>query len=136
MKQINILKYKIDKNKSLGRNLILLVDERPLLDLIEESVPDYIKNKQWNEKKDVKVVCSNLLDSIKNSGKFEILTCAHCENVKDLILDLITIQHIDDYITWEIKPPAADIFFDEYSLLKFRFHKPQYTEIINKICNK
>lgn len=102
MKPINILKYKIDKNKSLGRNIILLVDERPLLDLIEESIPNYVKNKQWNEKIDAKVVCSNLLESIKNIGKFEILTSTHCEDVKDLMLYLISIEHIEDYIISDI----------------------------------
>jgi len=34
-----------------------------------------------------------------------------------------------------IKPPGADFYFDEYELLEFKFHKPQYQKSINQIMD-
>lgn len=133
MKPVNILKFKIDKKRSLGRDLVLFVDSENILDLIEESIPQNYLDKKWYEKKDAKFVRDNLLKSTKSSGNFDLIICVHCERADDLMLNSILVSHIEEFIIWEIRPPISTMFCDDYSLLKFVFHKKQYIETINKI---
>ncbi len=40
-----------------------------------------------------------------------------------------------EYLVWKMKPPGADFYFDDYELLEFKFHKPQYKKTVKQIID-
>ncbi len=78
MRPVRILGFRKNLKATLNRNLILLIDNQPLVDLLEVSIPKDANISQWREKKDALVIIESLKQSIINPGKYDFLTCAHC----------------------------------------------------------
>lgn len=132
MRPINKLGYKI-RSKTLGRNINLFIDNKSLLDILEDAYSELSNNEKWAEKNDSQVITKELKKSYKSSGDYSILTCTHCNMTEDLLLTSFKITHNGDYIIWDVKPPGADIYFDNFEELEFKFHKPQYQAIIDRL---
>jgi hypothetical protein len=132
MRRINKLGYKIS-SKTLGRDINLLIDNKSLLDILDDAYSALSNNEKWAEKNDSQVITKELKKSYKTSGDYSILTCAHCKMTEDLLLSSFKITHNGDYIIWTVKPPGADIYFDNFEELEFKFHKPQYQTIVDRL---
>lgn len=91
---------------------------------------------RWHEKKDARVIIKSLERSAITPGEYDFLTCAHCAIPEDILLTPSQVIHEGEYLIWKMKPPGADIYFDDYELLELRFHRPQYEKIVNQIVNE
>ena len=133
VRPVRIIGFKNNPQATLDRNLILLIDNQPLVYLLEESIPRNRGINQWREKRDVRVVVLSLEQSIINPGEYDFLICAHCATPEDILMSPTQVIHQGEYLIWKMKPPGADFYFNEYKLLEFKFHKPQYQKSINQI---
>jgi len=136
MSEVSKLGYRFDLKKSLGRQFELLIDSRPLLDILEDAFVNLSNESKWREKSDCKMSTKELKKSYKKQGVFSLLTCAHCEMPEDILLRNFQIIHIEEYVIWNVKPPGADVYFEEYGDLTFKFHKPQYQKTINNLIDE
>ena len=133
MRPVKILGFRNNPKATLNRNLVLLIDNQPLVDLLEDSIPRNTSINKWQEKRDARVVVSSLEQSIINPGEYDFLICAHCATPEDILMSSTQVIHQGEYLIWKMKPPGADFYFDNYELLEFKFHKPQYQKSINQI---
>jgi len=136
MKPVNTISFKTDPKATRGRDLVLLVDQLPLVDWLEKAIPLESSEQNWAEKKDALVVTRSLKKSLKKAGEYDILTCAHCQMSQDILLAPFDIQHAADYVIWRMQPPGAGIYFDNIEWLEFKFHQPQYESTIRKILQR
>ena len=136
MKSVKKLGYKLNSKATLGRNLVLLIDNKPFIEILEDLIPTENNGMIWTEKKDAKFLTKNLKKSISKPGEFNFLTCAHCNYPQDILMSAIKVAHKGDCIIWTIKPPGADIYFEKYNCLILKFHRPQYEKVIASIFKK
>lgn len=135
MRPVKIFGFREDPKATLNRSLILLIDNQPLVDLLEQSIPRNSRMHRWHEKKDARVMIQSLEKSILEPGEYDFLTCSHCAIPEDLLLSPSQVIHEGEYLIWAMKPPGADIHFDDYEPLVLRFHRPQYEKIVNRILS-
>ena len=115
----------------------ILIDNVPLLKILEESIPD--KNFQWKEKSRVTVNEAVLKESCVSPGDFPILVCSNCladghDIPEDVSLRPISVTHDNEYVTWKITPPGSGLQYEAdegQGLLIFKFHKPQYVQAVS-----
>jgi len=135
MRPVNKLGYKIS-SKTLGRDANLLIDNKSLLDILEDAYSELSNNENWVEKKDSMLVTEELKKSGKKSGEYSFFICAHCKMIEDLLLTEFKVIHDEDFILWKVNPPGAEFYYDNYKELEFKFHKPQYQTIIDKLIEE
>jgi hypothetical protein len=133
---VNRLTFKIEEGRTLGRDLLLLINRRSLLELLEEAVPNSSERTGWTEKRDAKVRTKELRRSSESAGEFEILTCAHCGFVEDLCCSPFRVSHVGEFVDWAIDPPGAGIFFQDYDPVRFRLHRPDYEQAVKRILQR
>ncbi|MBT3015950.1 MAG: hypothetical protein KME63_09425 [Candidatus Thiodiazotropha sp. (ex Clathrolucina costata)] len=133
MKPVNILSYKYNPKAKYGCFIQLVIDDIPLIDLLESAIPEEAEYRNWHEKREALLVKENLFATIDESGNKDILTCAGCRRPDDIYLDGCVIEHDGDFITWEMHPPGYEIFFDKAETIKLKFHKPQYEKVVKEI---
>lgn len=135
MRPVNKLGYTIS-SKTLGRDINLLIDNKSLLDILEEAYSELANNEKWVEKKDSMLVTKELKKSGKKSGEYSLLICTQCKMMEDLLLTKFKVIHDEDYITWIVNPPGAEFYYDNYKKLEFKFHKLQYQKAIDKLIEE
>jgi hypothetical protein len=133
MSRVNILGYRRNAAATLGRDLVLTVDRRALVDVLEEALPANARTRVWREKRDARVVTQNLAKSSAQPGDYALLTCAHCQLPEDLSLAPFSVRHEGALILWRVSPPGAGLYFEGEHWLDLRFHKPQYKSVVARI---
>jgi len=121
MRPVKILGFRNNPKATLNRNLVLLIDNQPLVDLLEDSIPKNTGINQWQEKRDVRVVVSSLEQSIINPGEYDFLICAHCATPEDILMSSTQVIHQGEYLIWKMKPPGANFFLTTTSYLNSSF---------------
>ena len=130
---VNQLGHKVDEARTCGRALGLLVDRVALIEHLERGMPLTVRDRVWHEKRDALVQLDELEQSLLRPGFFSFLSCAHCKIPSDLNLRPFQVHHDGDFIVWDIRPPGADTFYEDYELVRFRFHRSQYEKAIQKM---
>jgi hypothetical protein len=115
---------------TLGREIMLTVDRRSLLDLLEDAIPASAPSRQWPEKGDARVAWEQLHATAVQPGEYAVLTCAHCEVPQDLVLAPFVIRHEGEFVVWRVAPPGADIRYHGEHELELRFHRAQYEAVL------
>ncbi|MFC1745361.1 hypothetical protein ACFL35_15310 [Candidatus Riflebacteria bacterium] len=124
------MSFRINPKGKKHQRLVLLVDKKPFLDILEDAIPKNAKLSNWKEKGDATLIMEYLTETIKKSGEFHFFTCDYCSIPEDLILEPIEVIHQNDYVIWKVKPPGADVYYDKFDILSFKFHFPQYKKTI------
>lgn len=130
MDPTHTLGYTLPSDPNRSDEIRLLVDGRPLLDLLEAAIPG---GPGWLEMADAQVVTKALRASLKQSGEYAIFTCAHCRMPEDLRLQPFGVTHEGDCVIWICTPPGAGFDFPTSRRLEFHFQRRAYEETVRRI---
>jgi hypothetical protein len=132
----NRLDHRFDSRASMGRGLALLVDQTPLLDLLEDAMPRDSRVARWPEKKHARLVIEALQTTLIAPGNYDIWVCSHCGIAEDLVLEPIIVTHQEEYIHWQLQPPGRGLYFDGDHPIHQVFHRAQYAEVITNMLKR
>jgi len=136
MSHVHTLGMQRDAGATLGRDLMLTVDRRSLLDVLEDAIPSSAPSRRWPEKADARVAWDQLHASAALPGEYAVLTCAHCDVPQDLVLAPFAVRHEGEFVIWHITPPGANIrYHGEYDIV-LRFHRPQYEAVLARATDQ
>lgn len=133
---INKIKFKLDKNKTSGCELRLLINDTDLFDLLEQYTERCPHPGQWSDKEKAAFDIDSLKKSTITAGTFPIVgSHAITHLAEDVLLKDLKIIHKDEFIYWIISPPGAGVHYETSEKIEFCFHKPQYVEEVGKLIS-
>lgn len=136
MTKTNKLSYHGHKIKAGRHHLGLYIDDKDLLDYLEEAFVHYApSNKNWRERNDCRLVASELQRTIEESGHFILLDTSLGYLIPGdvLLANSFFVRHDGDQITWFVDPPGSGVYFETSHQLIFIFSMQQYRGQISKL---
>lgn len=133
---MNRLSFQLHPKKPYIRDRSLLVDGRPLLEILEEAIPSDSSETKWIEKDDAMVDAKALKRTLRSNGEFQVLTCRECGMPEDLTLEPFVVMRVGDEVVWQLTPPGAGVFYDRYEPIEFRFDRVQYEETVRQFLHR
>lgn len=130
----NKIKFKLDKNKTSGRELRLIIDGIDLFDLLEQYTERCPHPGQWSDKEKAAFDIESLKESTITSGTFPIVGSHVITYLpEDVLLKDFEIIHKGEFIYWIISPPGAGVHYETSTKIELCFHKPRYVEEVGKL---
>lgn len=125
---VNRLSHRFRNRAGRGDELVVCVDNRPLLSILESAIPKEAEHSHWAEKSDAELRVDELVRTADEDGEFYFYYCRECGIPEDLIIDPVEVRRKDGFVTWKVMPPYEGIEYEleDEEALTFRFDERQY----------